>query len=136
MNMRSCELSFLKYCRKCKYSNLVIEGLDIPKGATISEKKILSPRDINTLLTVNTKLERNQTIFEQYINAYRFQFFTGLRPGEVIGLKWADIKGEYLYVKRSINYYGEITSGKNDNAKRNFMLNQHTLVILAHQKRK
>lgn len=43
---------------------------------------------------------------------------TGLRPGELVGLKWADLSGNKLTIRRAINSKNEFTSGKNDNARR------------------
>ena len=47
---------------------------------------------------------------------------TGLRPGELIGLRWGDIWDDIVHIQRSINYLGEETKGKNENAVRNFVL--------------
>ena len=73
--------------------------------------------------------------FDDYIYAYRFQVLTGLRPGELIGLKWSDIDDFVVHVKRAINRDGEITKGKNENALRDFYLNDMTRGILKDQKR-
>lgn len=43
---------------------------------------------------------------------------TGVRPGELLGLMWEDIHGETIHLQRAINVYGEVTSGKNQNAVR------------------
>lgn len=42
---------------------------------------------------------------------YSFMFNCGMRTGEVQGLKWTDIEGDYLYIQRSI-YRGEATTPK------------------------
>ena len=70
----------------------------------------------------------------RFIYAYRFQVLTGLRPGELRGLKKGDIVGDIVYVFRSINSYGEITDGKNKNAKRKFALTKMAKEVLADQK--
>ena len=36
---------------------------------------------------------RGKREHDDYIHAYRFQLLTGLRPGELLGLRWADIRG-------------------------------------------
>lgn len=47
---------------------------------------------------------------------------------------WNDIVANILHVKRSINVFGEITSGKNENAIRSFILTPTALSVLAAQK--
>ena len=42
----------------------------------------------------------------------------GVRPGELLGIKWADIHGNRLSIKRSINDEGEVSDGKNEGARR------------------
>lgn len=37
-----------------------------------------------------------------YYVFFAIAFYTGLRKGEIHGLKWDDISGDYLSVKRSI----------------------------------
>ena len=58
---------------------------------------------------------------------------TGLRRGELAGLRNEDVKNT-LTVRRSINYLGEETHGKNENARRTMMLTGIALDILADQK--
>lgn len=57
-----------------------------------------------------------------------------MRPGEIIGLKWSDIKRKDVNLKRSINVYGEVTKGKNDNARRSFQLTDFSQQVLNDQK--
>lgn len=114
--------AFCKYCRKAKLSAYVPEELKIPAGARYKGKTILQPSDLVKLFNVNTTAYRGQTVEDEYINAYRFQVLTGLRPGEVIGLDWADIHGDSVCICRSVNIEGKQTRGKNENAVRSFQL--------------
>ena len=41
-----------------------------------------------------------------------------MRPGEAIGLTVDDVKQNVVNIKRSVNASGQITEGKNENAKR------------------
>lgn len=45
-----------------------------------------------------------------------------LRPGELIGLERTNIKGGRVYIKGAIDIFNKHTLGKNDNAKRSFIL--------------
>ena len=114
--------AFCKYCRKARLSAYVPEELKIPAGARYKGKTILQPSDLVKLFNVDTTTYRGQTVEDEYINAYRFQVLTGLRPGEVIGLDWADIHGSMINVSRSVNVEGEQTRGKNENAVRSFRI--------------
>jgi integrase len=135
-NMRACMTSFVKYLRKCKVSALLVENLAIPRGAKVGERTILQPDDLTILFSKDTTIARGKEVYELYINAYRFEVATGLRPGEVIGLQSADIMGARTNIKRSINRRGDETSGKNDNARRSFVLTSLSLGIIERQKAK
>ncbi len=134
-NIQGCIKAFLKYCRKCKYTTLFPESLSIPHGAPIKEKKILQPDDLRKLFNVDTTTYRGKPAHELFINAYRFEVSTGLRPGEVIGLKWSDVANDTVFLKRSINVYSEETTGKNDNARRIFTLSEISKAVLDAQRK-
>lgn len=133
-NIKACMLSFLKFCRSCKATTLMVEGLSIPKGAESKPKFILKPDDLKVLFSIDTTIDHRKRVPEQYINAYRFEVLTGLRPGEIVGLKWSDIQTATVSLQRSINAYQETTKGKNDNARRTFDLNELTNAVLIDQK--
>lgn len=117
-NIRATLVSFMKYCRKAKAATLFPEDLTIPKAAKRNEKHIAGPEDIQKLFAGDrTKLWGRERP-DPYIYAYRFAVLTGLRPGELLGLKWNDLRGDKLTIRRSINNEGETTTGKNDNARR------------------
>lgn len=134
-NIKGCMTSWLKFCRMNKYTTLFPENLSIPKGAATKEKAILQPEDVKKLfVSSNTILNRKET-YDIFVNAYRFQILTGLRPGEVIGLKWSDIRGDIVNLRRSINVHGEVTKRKNDNARRTFELPAYAKQIVSNQKK-
>ena len=112
--------AFFKYCRLCKLSTFNPEALRIPAGARYKGKQVLQPADLVKLFNIDTTTYNRRTVPDEYINAYRFQVLTGLRPGEVIGLTWADIHGDTVHICRSVNIKGEQTRGKNENAVRSF----------------
>lgn len=132
-NIRSCIMSFLKYCRADKATALFVEDLKVPKGAVTKEKVILQPIDLKILFLEDCTVDRGKIVKEIYINAFRFEVSTGLRPGEIAGLKRSDIKGRTVSLKRSINTLGEETKGKNENAQRTFYLTDFSLAILSEQ---
>lgn len=134
-NIRGTISLFNKHCRKCKATNLVIEGLEIPKGAPEGERTILQPDDITILMTSDKTLFKGKEISEPFINGYRFEVTTGLRPGEVAGMKWADIEDDRIvHLSRSINFQNTKTKGKSDNAIRSFVLKPIDIEILQKQR--
>lgn len=88
-------------------------SLYIPQGHKKGQRQILQPSDIAKLF------EPSELWF---INAYRTMLLCGLRPGECLAIQEGDIVDGVLYVQRSINDQGEITEGKNRNAKRTIPL--------------
>lgn len=119
MTIRSVEISFVKWCRKNNYTTLFPE-LSIPKNARFNEKTILQPDALKILFEVDTRVLYSKRVFDDYIYAYRFAVSTGLRPGELVGLWYGDIKGNTVNLRRSINIHKEQTTGKNENAIRSF----------------
>lgn len=132
-NMRACEKNFLKFCRKCKTTTLLCEDIRIPKGAEKSEKIILQPDDIRKLFQYDSIIERGKEHSEHFIYAFRFAVVTGMRPGEIVGLQRRDISDNVVHIMRAVNYYGETTKGKNDNARRTFKLNALAQQIITEQ---
>ena len=118
-NIRATLMSFMKYCRKAKVTTLFPEGLMIPKKAVRYEKHIAQPDDIKKLFSCNQTVRYNKVCEDHYLHAYRFAVLTGLRPGELLGLQWGDISDTgILTIHRAINDDGDITDGKNENARR------------------
>ncbi|HBS60928.1 MAG TPA: hypothetical protein DEA44_16900, partial [Firmicutes bacterium] len=133
--LRSCIIAFIKYARKSKASTLHPEGLYIPKGAKKSKKNILQPNDIAILFSRDTTTSHRKEVPEWYIYAFRFAVVTGLRPGELLGMKRSDITKDVCMIRRSINSHNEITDGKNDNAERSFVLTNTAKQILRDQRK-
>lgn len=126
--------SFCKYCRKAKLSTFLPEDVQIPASARYKGKSVLQPADLVKLFSVDTTLYRGKRVHDDYICAYRFQVLTGLRPGELLGLRWADIHGDTVNVCRAVNVHGETTRGKNDNAVRSFVLSGLARAVLQQQR--
>ena len=132
--IRGCMMAFLKYCRRYKYTTLHVEGLTIPNGAKKSERTILQPADLTLLFQDPMTLYRGVPRPEPFIHAYRFAAVTGLRPGELLGLRRSDLSDGVYKIRQSINEYGEHTTGKNDNARRTGALSDVAMKILKDQK--
>lgn len=126
--------AFCKWIRLSKMSTLRPEELHVPKGARSKEKEILQPDALRVLFSVSTTLYRGVWVNDPYINAYRFSAVTGLRPGELIGLHWKDVRGDTVCIRRAVNIYGETTRGKNQNAVRAFALTKIATEILNAQR--
>lgn len=119
MTIRAAETAFVKWCRRNKYTTLHPD-LSIPKNARMGKRTILQPTALKVLFSVDTRTYYGKPVFDEYIYAYRFAVATGLRPGELIGLWYGDIKGNTVNLRRSINVHREQTTGKNENAIRSF----------------
>lgn len=123
MNISATISAFFKYCRKCRVTTFRPEFITIPAGAPSKQKRILQPEHIVTLFTVDTTILYGRRVYDDLINAYRLHVLSGLRPGELLGIKKDDIVMDgRIEIKRSINNYGEETTGKNQNAVRPLVL--------------
>ncbi len=117
-----------RYARKAKIRMEQPFDLTIPTGATKGKRTILQPEDVKKL-------------FDPALNSYhyiwhcRFIVLSGLRPGELCGLKTEDLDGNVMTIHRARNRQGEITTGKNENARRSIVLPALALEeIKGHQK--
>lgn len=114
-NVRTALVSFAKYCEGSQIMDIKLNLLRTPKNAPRIGKVILQPNESRRLMT--------EFEDEWYINLWRWLLCTGMRPGEALGLKWSDIENNVVTIKRSRNYRGRETEGKNDNARRAIGLN-------------
>ena len=98
---------------KFAYNNYYCDAwrgeLYIPKGHKKGERQILQPSEIARLFKVKGFW---------YGNAFKIMLLCGLRPSECLGLQEQDLGEGVLYIRRGINDNGEITQGKNKNARR------------------
>lgn len=127
--------AFISYCDGENWGVKPLKKkLIIPNAATpVREKRIMQPDAIKVLFNNDTVHYYGKPIKAFYIYAWRFLVATGLRRGELCGLRNEDVQG-FLSVKRSINSLNEETRGKNDNARRTMRLTSIASEILAEQK--
>ena len=133
-NIRAAITGFLKYAKR-RGIPVDLDELTIPKIAVAGERKILQPSNLEVLFTEDTIFSHGQDRPCIFIHAWRIAVLIGLRPGELCGLMWSDLKGGTLTVQRSINSYGEITPGKNKNARRSIVLPQRAAAELIDQRK-
>lgn len=127
---------FISFCRDSRLPVDAPTRLTIPKNAAKTEKRgALQPEQLRVLFTTDTYLFRGRRVPCPLIHMFRFAVICGLRRGELVGLEWPDISEDHiLTVSRAVNYTGEVTPGKNDNARRQFLLPAAALKVLADQR--
>ena len=127
-SIKDCIQAFNSWARPRKYTDLELGSeLYVPASAPTKGKEILQIEDVKKLFANPTGL--------QYERALWFELLTGLRPGEVLGLQIDDydyVTG-IIQIKRSVNYRGKITPGKNKNAQRALALPQICRDIIEEQ---
>ena len=116
-NLRGDLSALFKYCLEYEWVSFV-PVIHIDRRAEAVGKTILQKADLDVLFSSERTTIDGQETSDPYIYAYRLQVLTGLRPGELFGLEWADIRSDYIKVDRSINTLGQVTTGKNRNARR------------------
>ena len=120
-NLRGIIMGVIKYGYANYQCELPRASLYIPKGHSKQEKEILQPDQIKRLL---------QPSDLWYAPLFHFLVITGMRPGEALGLQVDDIKGDRVFIRRSVNAKGLITEGKNENARRMIPLGSLAMGIL------
>ena len=136
-NLRGLVSTFCKWCRKNRLQiDPPFDGeIEIPKKATVGVRHVLKPTDINTLFSDDTYMCHNRIQKAFYINAWRFIVVTGLRRGELAGLRTEDREGpNIICVRRSVTSTGEINEGKTENATRYIALSPTARDILEDQR--
>lgn len=123
-NIRTAFLDMFRWCRLHGYTDYEPKEITVPHSARNKPKKILQPDDLKTLFRSDKTGIYGVERHEPLIYAFRLSVLTGLRPGELLHLRWQDWEGDILHVRGSINTIGEETQGKNENAIRDIRLIQ------------
>ena len=108
-HLRSVIVGLHKFAYRNYYCDEWRGTLYIPQGHKKNERQILQPSQIKRLFEPSDLW---------FYPAFLVMLLCGLRPGECLGLKIQDIGDGVLYIQRSLNDHGEITKGKNKNARR------------------
>lgn len=133
--IRASMMGFCKFCRRKKVSTYIPDDVIIPKSVRSKEKNILQPENLLVLFSSDKTIYHEKEVVDPFIHAYRFQVLTGLRPGELMGLRWSDIRGDVIHLQRSINILNEVTAGKNQNAIRAVNLTIMAQEVLQQQRK-
>ena len=90
-NIRGIIVQWLKFCRKNKITTLRPRIFREPQAAPKQKKNASCNQMLSRLLLESdTTVLRGQVTFDRYIYAYRFAVLTGIRPGELLGLRWEE----------------------------------------------
>lgn len=108
-NLRGIIMGIIKFGYEDYQCELPRGTLYIPKGHSKKEKEILQKEDVSRLFGPSELW---------YHPLFCFMLLTGMRPGEALGLKVSDFSQDKIMINRSVNAKGQITSGKNENARR------------------
>ena len=136
-NIRAAINEFVGFALRSRWNVQRLEKGDlvIPKNAAARREKIvLQPYEIRVLFSDACFPRYGRQEEAHFIHAWRFLVATGLRRGEMCGLRTEDIDGRTLTICRSINSENEITEGKNRNARRTIELTDTALKVLADQR--
>ena len=125
-NIRLSISSFINYARRERWTIERLERGDlvVSNSAKPPMRKILQPDALKKLFTIDTIKKWGKDEHSFFIHAWRFIVLTGLRRGELCGLKNEDVQDGVVTIRRSVNAQQEVTSGKNDNAHRRFALSE------------
>ena len=116
-NIKGVISSFHKWAKARQYTEIdITDALYVPIDAPVKSREILQIDEIEKIFAEPTGLH--------YERALMFELLTGVRPGELLGLKIEDydpVTG-IVHIRRSITYDNKITPGKNKNARRDILL--------------
>jgi integrase len=134
-NVISTINAFLTFCDGENWEFAPIKKpLTIPPAAVPEKpKQALQPPELRTLFEDPSCPFNGRIESAFYIHAWRLLVATGLRRGELAGLRREDVTN-VITIKRSINQQREETHGKNDNARRTMALTSIAAGILDDQR--
>ena len=105
--------SFLKFCERDGLQVANSALLYTPKHAPQKERAVISPFVAKRLFD-----DSEEFAGDYFIHFYRVLYLCGLRPSEACGLRWCDLEGDRLTIRRAVTRTMRISEGKTDNARR------------------
>ena len=126
--------NFITYCdaRMWEITLLKPGQLVVTSTKEKHEKKSLEAEQIKRLLALSAQSFKHISV-QQFVNLFRLSLVTGLRRGELLGLKWDDITDDTISVNRAVSPTGELTQGKTANSRRVIPQTQMSKDILQEQ---
>lgn len=121
--------SFLKFCERDGLQVANSSLLYTPKYAPQKEKAVITPFVAKRLFDDSEDFAN-----DYFIHFYRILYLCGLRPSEACGLRWTDIDGDRLTIRRAVTRTMRITEGKTINSRRVQYLPEIALKELEAQK--
>jgi len=133
LDVRGVMTAFYQYCRRNRLPLERPDSIKVHKDAPKEEKNIMQPDQLRKLFSIDWVeiYGREEKCF--FIHAWRFLVLTGMRRGELLGLRKEDIQDGVIYIRRAFNALGEETSGKTENAQRYIVLNNYMKSVLQAQ---
>lgn len=137
---------FIKFARKTGITDLRPEFLEVLHKDRKEDRGTFTEDDMRTLFSEDTISYYGKEVRDIFIYSYRFLALSGLRRGEMLGLKWKDIQEiptisengieilKTIHVERAINEYKETTRGKTDNTEREIPITSALIKVLESQK--
>jgi integrase len=131
MSIRAILVQFLKYAS--------LDGCNVPSGSSLCVpisaqtigKQIIPFDAVKRLM--DDKTANTDICF--YTHYFRTLLYTGMRPGELLALRYSDIdENGYVTITRSLNARHHFTPCKNANARRRFKLPKNALAEIEKQK--
>lgn len=128
------------FCHFCKRQRWTIDtpsddDIIMPKVRKKRERDAMKIEDLRKVFEIDTIMRKNKAVPCFYIHGYRLMVLTGLRRGELAGLQWSDLEANnVLHVRRSINPFGDVGTGKTANAQRYVALCDRAQKVLADQR--
>ena len=120
-NLRGMIMAVVKFGYEDYQCEPLRGSLYIPKGHSKQEKEILQKEDVRRLFEPSELW---------YHPLFCLGVLTGMRPGELLGIKVSDIQGNRIFIRRAVNARGHITEGKNENARRMIPIGKTARAIL------
>lgn len=122
-NLRGIISALVKFGYQDYQCEMLRGSLYIPAGHSKKEKEILQKEDVARLFEPSELW---------YWPLFLMGCLTGMRPGELLGIRTTDIVGDRIFIRRAVNAHNHVTEGKNENARRIIPVGKTARAILEH----